>query len=744
VAYGRLMDGASVESEEAIERLAAQIEHHRERYYNDEPEISDEEFDALEERLRSLAPEHPVLAAVGAPPPETTDFAEVTDAEVRAVAHDSEPDQLARQLHEWSERQYVRGDVDPSAYRALYHAVQRADSQHPVLSGVVPARGLEWPKAAHELPMGSLNKVNTEAELEAWATRCDEMAAALELDGISGDLAVTEKLDGISIELLYDDGRFETAITRGDGITGERIGPNVRRMQGVPVEIPHRGRVSIRGEIILRKSDVDAFSAFKARVDPKFERVRSLRNTASGIARTKDVKHLAGCRHLTGLFYDVEGVEGFETERDKLDWLKSQGLQGPRFEFGDVQRMIEIHRAYEGSTRAELDYEIDGLVVRANQLRAFNLLGELNHRPRAAVAFKFGNEMQVTKLEAIEWSTGDSGRITPIAIISPVLLAGAEVRQASLHNLAKVQSMAIGAGDEVLVSRRNDVIPYVERVVVDSGTIESAPEACRSCETPVERDGEYLYCPNEDCPARRQGRLKTWVKQLGLLEWGERTIESVMELRREGEAQPWVREPADLYRLTETDIASIRGYGELTAKKLLDPLQANKKIPLPTFIAALGIRSVSRETGKLLVSAGFDTIDKIAAASPEALANVEGLGEIKARKILEGLQGRRDEIARLRDVGVEPVAPEEGGPLRGLSFCFSGAHERPRKELVRIVESNGGTVRSGVTKGLDYLVLADPSSTSSKAQKARNLGTQIVDEATFAALVRERGGVVDR
>lgn len=730
------MGRAQAESNEAVEALAKQVAYHRDRYYNEQPEISDAEFDALEDRLRELAPDHPVLAKVGAAPPEGADIAEVSEEEVTELVHSKSADELAKRLRAWSERQYSHGDVDLHAYKAVYLALEREDADHPALRDVLPPRGMEWPKSPHELPMGSLNKVNTEDELRAWVTRCDEMAVELEIAPMSDDLAVTEKLDGISIEVLYDGGRFETAITRGDGVVGERVGPNVRRMKGVPATIPHEGRVSVRGEIILRKSDVDAFTEFKRRVDPKFERVKSLRNTASGIARTKDVKHLEGCRHLTAMFYDVEGVDGLESESDKLDWLSQQGLESPYFSFGAIDQVAKIHADYQEKEREQLDYEIDGLVIRANQLEAFNLLGELNHRPRAAVAFKFGNEMQVSTLRDIQWSTGDSGRITPIAVVDPVFLAGAEVRQASLHNLAKVRDMKIGVGDEVMVSRRNDVIPYVERIVVDSGNEETPPDRCRVCETPVERDGEYLVCPNVDCPARRRGRLKTWVKQLGLLEWGERTIETLFE-------RGLAVEPADLYRLEVDDVTSLDGYGEITAKKLLDPLREKKKIPLPTFIAALGIPSVSRETGKLLVEAGFDTFEKIADAEAEALAAVEGLGEIKAKKILDGVRGRLDEVERLKAVGVEPVLPEEGGPLNGLSFCFSGSHSRPRKELVSIVESNGGTVRSGVTKGLSYLVLADPSSTSSKAQKARNLGTEIIDEATFESVVRERGGAVD-
>jgi DNA ligase (NAD+) len=241
-----------------------------------------------------------------------------------------------------------------------------------------------------------------------------------------------------------------------------------------------------------------------------------------------------------------------------------------------------------------------------------------------------------------------------------------------------------------------------------------------------------LVCPNRDCPARVRGRLKTWVKQLGLLEWGEKTLEALHE-------RGLVREPADLYRLSTKDLTALPGFGEVSAKKLLNPLNAKKDIPFPTFIAALGIPAVSKETGKLLMQAGFDTLDSLYEATSEQLAEVEGLGAIKADKIKTGLSQRKAEIERLAEVGVRPVRPEHGGPLHGLSFCFSGAHSRPRKTLARWVEDHGGTVASGVTKGLSYLVLSDPNSTSSKAQKARKLGVEILDEAGFEALLESKG-----
>ena len=227
-----------------------------------------------------------------------------------------------------------------------------------------------------------------------------------------------------------------------------------------------------------------------------------------------------------------------------------------------------------------------------------------------------------------------------------------------------------------------------------------------------------------------------WIGRLELLNWGEKTLVRLFE---EGLA----REPADLYRITPEQLMALDGFGETTAKKLLEPLHALKKIPLDRFIAALGIESVSLETGALLVRAGYDSMPKIAEATLEELSGIAGLGAIKAEKIKEGVGGRLAEVERLAAVGVVPVAPREGGPLAGLTFCFSGSHARPRKVLEGIVDRHGGRVASGVTKGVDYLVLADASSTSSKAEKARKLGTAVIDEATFDEVVRARGGTVE-
>lgn len=662
-ARGALEGGLSTDPKHKarIDELAERIEHYRASYYAGRPEISDAAFDALEDELRELDPTHPVLARVGSASLIT-----------------------------------------------------------------------EWEKARHEIPMGSLNKVVSEDELRAWVARCDEILAK---DGhalpgadeggaggsVANDLFVAEKLDGISIEVIYRDGKLVDAITRGDGEWGERITANVARMKGVPARIRERSQVSVRGEIILRLSDMKRH----------FPGGTSPRNTAAGAAKRFDGQ---GAEHCTVLFYDVADHLEIPTCRARFAWLRRLGFATPQSAHGSVEDVIALYRRYASELRASLDYEIDGLVVYVDSLHLQGLLGEVNRRPRGAVAFKFASPAKVTTVVAIQWDTGPSGRVTPVAIVEPVELAGATVRRASLHNAANVRSLGIGVGDEVLVSRRNDVIPYVEEVVEKRGPAAAPPSTCPVCGAPLVVEGEYLLCRNNTgCRALIEGRIHNWIDAIGALEWGDKLIEQVV-------AAGLVREPLDLYKLKVKDIADLDRRGEKSAKKCLDQLHSRLPLPLPTFLAALGIEGFALQTARQLVSAGYNTIDKLLAATEDELAATPGLGSIKAAGIVRGLRARSEEIARLRAAGIEPVAPEAEGPLAGLTFCFTGAATRPRGELTQLIESNGGRVLNTVTKELNYLVLADVESTSSKAVKARKYGTKLITEDDLERLIAERRG----
>ncbi len=608
-------------------------------------------------------------------------------------------------------------EISDAAYDALEDELRTVDPTHPVLSRVGSAPAVsEWEKARHEIPMGSLNKVVSEEELKGWVDRCEELLAKDGHAPVRDALFVAEKLDGLSLEIIYRDGALAEAITRGDGDVGERITANVVRMRGVPRRIKERRPISVRGEIILRRSTLES--------EPFFAEYATTRNGAAGVSRRFDGR---GAEHLTVLFYDVADHLDFATEQAKFEWLRGLGLATPRTASGSLADVIALYRRYQEETRGSLDYEIDGLVISIDSLAAQALLGELNRRPRGATALKFASPAKVTRVVSIDWDTGPSGRVTPVATVEPVELVGAVVQRASLHNAANVRALGLGVGDEVLVSRRNDVIPYVEEVVEKRGAEAKPPTECPRCAQPIVVEGEYLLCRNAECPAIVEGRIHNWIGAIGALEWGDKLVAQVV---RAG----LVREPVDLYRLTVADIAKLERRGEKIATKCLEELRARLPVTLPVFLAGLGIEGFSTQTARLLFAAGYTELEKLQAATEPEIAAVPGLGDIKARTIVKGLAARREEVARLLAGGILPVTPEQAGPLAGVTFCFTGAAERPRAELVRLVEGAGGRVLSSVTKELKYLVIADVESSSSKAAKARKLGTVLITEGDLVAM----------
>ncbi len=631
-------------------------------------------------------------------------------------------DDLAERIEKYRASYYAgHPEISDAAFDALEDELRELDPTHPVLAKVGSAALVtEWEKARHEIPMGSLNKAVSEEEFRAWIARCDDLLAKDKAKGIAGDLFVAEKLDGISIEVIYKNGKFADAITRGDGDWGERISQNVARMKGIPAKIKDHRHLSVRGEIILRLSDMKKY----------FPGVTSPRNMAAGTSKRFDGQ---GCEHLTVLFYDVAEHLDIKTQKEKFDWLRSLGFATPSTAHGPAADVLALYKRYSDQIRGSLDYEIDGLVIYANDLHLQTLLGDLNNRPRGAVAFKFASPAKVSRVADILWETGPSGRITPVAIVEPVELAGAVVRRASLHNMSNVRALGIGIGDEVLVSRRNDVIPYIEEVVEKKGLAAEPPDACAICGAKAVIEGEYLFCRNEGkCQALIEGRIQNWIDAIGALEWGDKLIQQLVEAGK-------LHEPLDLYKLKVSDIADLERRGEKIAKKCLDQITSRLPLSLPVFLAALGIENFAIQTARLILSAGYDTIDKVLAAKEEELAKIQGLGAIKAGFIVRGLKKREEEIRRLLAHGIVPTPPEQAGVLNGMTFAFTGSATRPRGELTQYVESNGGRVLSSVTKELQYLVIADPQSTSSKAVKARQYGTKLINEEDFIELLRSKG-----
>lgn len=682
---------------ERVQRLEAEIRRLRRLYYEGKPEVTDLEFDALEDALRRLAPESPVLAEVGSPP----------------AGEDRET-------------------LDPPAVAS--RAVDR------------PTIGL--PTKVHKIPMGSLEKISDD-RLDAWA----EKAGPLFL--------VQEKLDGISLEIEYESGELVDAITRGDGIVGEVVTHNAVFFKNVVRRLPLSFTGSVRGEVILRKSVFERHFVGEDFANP--------RNTVSGTVRRKH-GDLSLNRHLEVFFYDViaEGRR-FATEREKMRFLggdlglalavtyHDQTVEGIRRIYADyVGRGLpgtETPGAEGGDggagKRFRLDYEIDGLVLRADSIVRQEDLGALRNRPRFAMAYKFPSAGKETVLRGVDWSLGIGGRVTPIARLEPVSVGGVTVSNATLHNADYVGALGIRIGDVVLVERKGDVIPQVVRLVESrGGAAPAAPAACPSCGGPLEARGKHLRCPNRECLGKSYGDLLRWIQEMEIESLGEKWVEILL-------ANGLVADPSDLYALTVDALTPLERMGETLASKVVRNIQESRNPALDRFVAALNVPEFSRQRAEMLMRAGYDTIEKLQAATVDELAGVKGFGEILARKVVEGLAEREERIHRLLAIGIEIRPPEEttgpakDGPLAGKTFCFTGAVRslddatgKPftRRRLEELVSEKGGRALSDVTSRLDYLVMADPRSSSSKAEKARELGTTVLGEDAFFRLLRTTDG----
>ena len=592
-------------------------------------------------------------------------------------------------------------------YDAREAELRSLDPNHWVLKIVgAPQTQSEWKKAKHQIPMGSLNKVNHPDELTEWGKDKD-----------CKFWFVTQKLDGLSIELVYEHGKLVQAITRGDGETGEDITVNVAKMGGVNRDLKDDFNGSIRGEIIMQKSVWK--QDFPEKANP--------RNAASGVSKRLDG---VGAEKLNILFYTVIGDVDFKTEVEMFQWLLDHKVGIPHWwTFKSVDEVNKHWRDYQDTKRDLLNYDIDGLVIRINDMAKQMSWGDKDLRPLGAIAFKFDNETRESVLREIIWQVGNSGRVTPVAIVDPVQLVGATVTRASLYNIAYIEELGLDIGAKVLVARANDVIPRIEELVKGTGSIAKAPKHCPACHSATMMEGENLVCTNTaSCPAQVIGRIKNWIKELNLLEWGDTLVEKLVEAKK-------VKNVADLYLLTVDDIANLDRLGEKTAKKCLDILDSNKVVALEVFLGALSIPMIGQSTIKSIMNAGCDTLEKFGQLDAHAFGQVPGVGPTKAESLAKGLRHNQKLILHLLENGVK-IKDKVIGTMTGQSVCFTGSMKNKRPILEKMAAEAGADVKSSVGKGLTYLVIADPNSTSSKAQAARKFGTALISEEDFLDLVK--------
>ncbi len=713
--------------------------------------------------------------AAPAPPPEETD------------AGAAERVEALRELIAYHNERYFQQDapeIPDADYDALVVELRRLEAEHPELVspdsptqrvGGAPV-GLFAP-VQHRVPMMSLDNAFDEAEFQAWSERLGRLLPeGVALDALA--LSTEPKVDGVAMSLTYVDGVFTQAATRGDGVTGEDVTANVATVRSVPHTLdpaagPYPHHLEVRGEIYMPTAE---FAAMNERQAAAGERTFvNPRNSAAGSLRQKDPA-VTATRPLAFWAYQVGEVDGVAPEGADADpdpstpgtpaWpppSQSETLAAlARAGFPvspDARRVTGVRAAYARAVdlerrRHDLGYEIDGVVVKVDDLALHDVLGSTSRAPRWAIAYKFPPEERTTVLRQIQVSIGRTGRATPFAVLEPVFVGGSTVGMATLHNQDQVAAKDVRPGDVVIVRKAGDVIPEVVGPVpgAPGGPKRRRPKwrfptVCPSCGSPlVRQEGESdTYCTNIECPAQRLGRI---------VHYGSRSAMDIEGLGEQRVAQlleaGLVRDPADLYRLEAGPLAALERMGELSAANLLAALEESRRRPLSRLLVALGVRHLG-PTGARALARAFGTLAALRQADPGTLAAVDGVGPIIAEAVSTFLAGEqnRDVLDRLIEAGVattepgvEPRPPGAppgdavpAGPLAGRAVVVTGTLEGfTREEAEAAVLAAGGTSPGSVSKKT-YAVVVGASPGAAKLRKAEELGVPVVDGADFAGLL---------
>lgn len=608
--------------------------------------------------------------------------------------------ELVKKIEEANEA-YYNGEstMTDAEFDALLDRLREIDPNHSLLKKVgAKITNSVWPKVEHKIPMGSQIKVNTKEELEKWMASIDESV-----------LFFSEKMDGISIELIYDDGILVQAITRGDGFIGEDITPNVKMMD-VPQTIKQKGRLAVRGEIILPLS-VWA---------EHFPNDKNSRNTGAGIARRKH--NNSDCSLLSVYAFDIldlRNVFKFDTKWEKFSLLLDLGFKTPKFLVTDSPEIIMD--SYRNTFRELVDYEIDGIIFAVNNLEKAEKLGFVDNRPKSERAYKFESKTATSKLLEVTWQVGRTGVITPVAEIEPVDVGGITVSRVTIDNYDQVKVLGLKLGSSLTIKRANDVIPDIVTSTGGDKDIE-LPKSCPACSADTTFDGVKLWCTNDNCPAVIIKRLEHFLDVIDVKGMGEKILVGLVDLGI-------VKHIPDLYDITPDDIAKIQGQGVKLGKKVVDQIQSRRSLDVVTFFKALGIKGVSRTFTEVIVEeVKPKSIDDLRSLTEDSLIKINRIGDHVAHCFVNGLIDNKELIDTLMqkvEVIFEQPAVQVAidGPLTGKSFCFTGFRS---KELEEIIVHKGGTILSGVSKKLTHLVCKDPDSASSKVKKAKDLGVKVI------------------
>jgi DNA ligase (NAD+) len=661
--------------------------------------------------------------------------------------------ELRWQIEYHNHRYYVLDDpeISDTEYDALLNELRDLEAQHPELrtpdspTQRVGAKPLDkFEHVSHLQPMLSLGNARNEEELRAWVLRNE---ARLKKEGVE-DAAirfVTEpKIDGLAISLVYENGVLTRGATRGDGEVGEDVTQNLKTIKAIPLRVERAPRVlEVRGEVYL---PLDAFARLnEQRAEAGEPTFANPRNSAAGSIRQLDPQ-IAASRPLSIWCYGVGAVDGdgFASHHESLEFLRERGFKvNPDVGLhDDVDEVVEACRSWE-ERRERLDFEIDGVVVKVDDLALQRRLGVVGREPRGAVAWKFAPSTATTTLKRVAWNVGRTGHLVPFAQLEPVQVSGVTVKLATLHNEEDLRRKDVREGDEVIVMRAGDVIPQVVSPTAKAqkargrGPMPEPPGECPSCGTPTIKpeDGVWTICPNRaSCPGQLFQAVKHFVAK------GAMDIEGLGEENaRRFLAEGLIRNVADIYELDAERVAALEGFGEVSARNLIAAIEGSKATPFHRVLYALGIPGIGYVNARALTGQ-FRSIDALLAASAEQIVETPGIGPVLARTIEQTLaeERTRELIERLRAHGLELAeeapAAVAAGPLADKTLVLTGTLPNlSRAEATERIEAAGGKVTGSVSRKTDYLVAgADPGS---KYEKARELDVEIVDEAGLLELL---------
>ncbi|MGI8660723.1 MAG: NAD-dependent DNA ligase LigA [Thermoleophilaceae bacterium] len=662
--------------------------------------------------------------------------------------------QLRRELEHHNHRYYVLDDPDVSDtdYDELIIELRALEAERPDLrtpdspTQRVGARPAErFAPAEHRQPMLSLANATSEEELRAWLQRSERVLNRQGVQDAQISFVTEPKVDGLAISLLYEDGVLVRGATRGDGEVGEDVTQNLRTIKAIPLRVEGApALLEVRGEAYLPRA---AFARLnEERVAAGQAPFANPRNSAAGSIRQLDPGVTAG-RPLSMWSYSVGALEGlaFATQTESLAWLRDHGFKvnGDIARHDELEQVVAACRWWE-ERRESLDYEIDGVVVKVDDLDLQRRLGVVGREPRGAVAWKFPPMTATTVLEKVMWNVGRTGHMVPFAQLEAVQVSGVTVKLATLHNEEDLKRKDVREGEEVIVTRAGDVIPRVVSPTAKAlrkrkrGPVPEPPAQCPACgtETIKPQDGVWTICPNRaSCPGQLFQAVKHFVSR-GAMDIEGLGEERALQFLEDGV----ITSTADIYELTQERLTGLEGFGELSAQNLVEAIERSKGQSFSRVLYGLGIPGIGFVNARALTR-HLRTMDALLAASPEQIEQTPGIGPILARTIAETLSegATRELIERLRGHGLQMVDegpdPRAGqGPLHGKTLVLNGTlPELTREDATERIEAAGGKVTGSVSKQTDFVVAGEEA--GSKLAKAEQLGTEVLDEAGLLALL---------